>query len=390
MARRVGIGLIGTGWMGKVHSMSFRTALLAFGPEPAEPVLEIVASTRRDRAEQVAREWGYSRSTDDWRAVVNDSRVDVVDICTPNDSHFEIGMAAIEAGKHVYCEKPMATTLEHARLMAQAARARGVITLVGFNYIQNPVHTLARTALRRGDIGEIKHARVFFKSGYMANPDMPHSWRNDRETAGSGAIGDIGSHCMSYFFHLIPEAVEQVFCNLETVIKDRPMGSEDGASRYGARSEDNRRVLNTTDDIGTAVFKFPGGSGLLEVSRVSAGAQFDIGYEIVGTSGMLRYNYDHINDLYLSENSGPPEFRGMRRVPSGPDDPRYAALLPAAGLGLGYNDFKAMEARELLAAIGENRAAHPDFDFGLRVQSVIEACERSHETMAWARVDNSA
>ena len=386
MNGRLRVGLVGTGWMGKVHSMSFRTAHLAFGPEPLEPSLEIVASSNRVRAERVAREWGYRRATDDWRRVVEDDQVDVVDICTANDSHFDIAMAAIAAGKHVYCEKPLATNADHARQMADAARKKGLITLVGFNYIQNPVHALAISTLRNGDVGEVKHARVFFKSDYMADPDMPHSWRNERDRAGAGVIGDVGSHCLSYYFHLVGARIDEVFCNLETVVHDRPIGSADGAIRYDARNHDARRVPNTTDDIGTAVFKFPGGAGLIEASRVSPGAHFDIGYEIIGTRGMLRYSYDNINDLYLYRGEGPENFRGFKRIAAGPGNPMYAAMLPAAGLALGYNDFKAIEARELITAIAENRPAHPDFNFGYQVQRVVEACQRSHDQRRWVRL----
>ena len=311
MSRPVRIGLIGTGWMGKVHSMSFKTAHLAFGPDPVEPRLEFVASSDRGRAERVAREWGFRRATDDWRRVVEDPNVDVVDVCTANDSHFQIAMAAIAAGKHVYCEKPMATHVDHARQMAEAARIKGVITLVGFNYIQNPVHSLALSVLRHGEIGDVKHMRVCFKSDYMADPDMPHSWRNEKDRAGAGVIGDVGSHCLSYYMHLVGKEIEEVFCNLEIVVHDRPIGSADGAIRYDARSTDTRRIPNTTDDIGTVIFKFAGGAGLIETSRVSPGAHFDIGYEIVGTRGMLRYSYDHINDLNVYRAEGPAEFRGF-------------------------------------------------------------------------------
>ena len=136
------------------------------------------------------------------------------------------------------------------------------------------------------------------------------------------------------------------------------------------------------------MFKFAGGAGLIEASRVSPGAHFDIGYEIIGTSGMLRYSYDNINDLYIYHGEGADGFRGFKRVAAGPSNPLYAALLPAAGLALGYNDFKAIEARELISAIAENRPAHPDFDFGYQVQRAVEACQRSHDERRWVRVSD--
>jgi predicted dehydrogenase len=202
--------------------------------------------------------------------------------------------------------------------MAEAARKNGLITLVGFNYIQNPVHALAVSALRKGQIGEVKHARVYFKSDYMADPDMPHSWRNEKSRAGAGVIGDVGSHCLSYYFHLIGKQIDEVFCNLETVVHDRPIGSTDGAIRYDARSSAARRIPNTADDIGTAVFKFAGGAGLIEASRVSPGAHFDIGYEIIGTSGMLRIRTTTSTTSTSITGKPPTGFAASNAWPPGP------------------------------------------------------------------------
>ncbi|MBV8566233.1 MAG: Gfo/Idh/MocA family oxidoreductase [Methylobacteriaceae bacterium] len=384
--RTLRIGMVGAGWMGKVHSMSYRTARSAFGPEPAAPVLASIADVSLELAQKGAGEFGYERAVSDWREIIDDKSIEIVDICTPNDMHFDVAMAAIAAGKHVYCEKPLANSVDHARQMARAAERAGVTTLVGFNYIQNPVHALARQALRRGDIGEVIYARLFFNSDFMADRNLQHTWRNDAARAGSGVIGDIGAHCLSYFFYLVEQEIEEVFCNLETVIADHPAPLVSGGFRLDSVGDASRRVKNTTDDIATVIFKFAGGSGHIEASRVSAGIKFEIGYDIVGTQGSLRYSYDRINDICISRHSGPPESWGMTRIEMGPSDPRYAAFLPVSGLGLGYNDYKAIEAREMIAAVGEGRKAMPDFGFGLRVQEVVEACERSHAKRAWVRV----
>jgi predicted dehydrogenase len=385
--RQVRIGLVGAGWMGKVHSMSYRTARSAFGLEPAEPVLAAIADVNIELAEKAAREYGYERAVADWQAIVDDPTIDIVDICTPNDMHFDVAMAAIEAGKHVYCEKPLANTVEHARLMAEAAEARGVTTLVGFNYIQNPVHGLARTVIGRGDIGDVNYVRLFFLCDFMSDPNLQHTWRNDLKRAGSGVIGDIGAHCMSYFYYLIDRKVEEVFCHLETVIPDRAAPLASGAFRLGAEGDKTRRIKNTTDDIATVIFRFAGGgSGHMDLSRVTTGIRYDIGYDISGTTGTVRYSYNRINDIQVYRETGPGELRGFSHIEMGPSDPRFAALHPVSGLGLGYNDYKAIEAREMIAAVAEGRKAFPDFAFGYRIQRVVEACQRSHEQRAWVKV----
>ena len=386
--RELRIGVVGAGWMGKVHAMSYRTARSAFGPDPATPVLAAVADLNIGMAERAAHECGFDRAVADWRTIIDDPTIDIVDICTPNDMHFDVAMAAIAAGKHVYCEKPLANTVDLARQMAEAAERRGVTTLVGFNYIQNPVHGLGRAAIARGDLGDLTYVRLFFNSDFMADRDLQHTWRNDIARAGSGVIGDIGAHCLSYFFHLTGREVEEVFCTLQFVVPDHAAALAEGGFRLGAQGDPTRRVANTTDDIATVMFRFSGGGiGHMEMSRVSTGIRFDIGYDIVGSNGTLRYDYERINDLDLYRGSGPTEARGFKRMQMGPTDPRYAALLPVSGLGLGYNDYKAMEAREMIEAVAAGRPAYPDFGFGHRVQRVVDACQRSHDARAWMKVE---
>ncbi|NJM91394.1 MAG: Gfo/Idh/MocA family oxidoreductase [Rhodospirillaceae bacterium] len=332
-------------------------------------------------------ECSFDKATTDWREIIDDPKVDIVDICTPNDMHFDVAMAAIEAGKHVYCEKPLANTVDLARQMTEAAGKAGTITLVGFNYIQNPVHGLAKAAFERGEIGDPRYMRIFFNCDFMADPNLQHSWRNDIGRAGSGMIGDVGAHCLSYFFYLLDREVEEVMCVTANVIPDRPAPLAASGFKLGAEGDRNRRIPNTTDDMATVLFRFAGGGlGHFECSRVSTGIRFDIGYDLIGTTGSLRYSYERINDIQLYREQGPVEGRGFTRIQMGPSDPRYAAMQPVSGLGLGYNDYKAIEAREMLVAVAEGRKAWPDFAFGYRVQNVVEACMQSDRERAWVRV----
>ena len=387
--RKLRIGLIGAGWMGKVHSMSYRTAQSAFGPEPAVPVLATIADINYDIAEKAARDFGYERAAKDWREIVDDPSIDIVDICTPNDMHFEVAMAAIEAGKHVNCEKPLANQLDHARQMAEAAKKKGVTTIVGFNYIQNPVHVLSRDTIRRGDIGHVNHVRLFFVCDFMSDPNLPHTWRNDLSRAGSGMIGDVGAHCLSYFYYLLDRHIEEVFCQLETVIPDHAAPVGDGGFRLDAAGDKSKRIKNTTDDIATVIFHFSGGgSAEMSLNRVATGIRFNIGYDVMGSLGTVRYSYDRINDIQIYRSTGEPTDRGFTHIEMGPSDPRYSAFLPVSGLGLGYNDYKAIEAREMMVAVCEGRPAFPDFSFGYRIQRIIVACQKSHETRSWVKVDD--
>lgn len=385
--RELRIGVVGAGWMGKVHAMAYRMARQAFGPEPAVPVLDTIADLDAGLAEAGASECGFRHSTTDWREVVDDPAIDIVDICTPNDMHVDVALAALAAGKHVYCEKPLANSVEDARRMTEAAERAGVATLVGFNYIQNPVHGLARAAIERGEIGEPRYMRLFFNGDFMADPRLRHSWRNDKARAGSGVIGDVGAHCLSYFFYLLDREVEEVMTSLATAIPDHPAPLAAGGFKLGAAGDPSRRIANTTDDMATTLFRFAGGGmGHFECSRVATGIRFEIGYDLIGANGSLRYDYSRINDIELYREEGPVEQRGFKRIQMGPSDPRYAAMQPVAGLGLGYNDYKAIEAREMLMAVAEGRPAFPDFAFGYRVQRVVEACIRSSTERRWVAV----
>ena len=389
--RELKIGLIGAGWMGKAHAMCYRAQPLAFGAQPAVPVLEVLADVNDDIASRAAREFGFRRHTADWREVVDDLAVDIVDIDTPNDLHFEMAMAAIANGKHVYCEKPLANDAKEAFAMAAAAEKAGVITMMGFNYIKNPVQTLARRLVADGEIGAPNYYRGSFSADFLGRPDIPFSWRNDRAQAGSGVIGDLGAHCFAYLQHVTQQPVEEVVCNLEIVIPERPAPAAHGGFSQDTAGGSGQMVQVDTDDLATAMFKTSGGlNGHMEMSRVSIGKRMDIGYELTGTQGALRYFYDRINDLQVYKEDGDPGTRGFKHIAMGPTDPRYAAFYPVPGLGAGYNDFKVMEVQDLIEAVAAGQPAYPDFRFAAEVQRVIDACLLSDAERRWVKVSEIA
>ncbi|MGD9538901.1 MAG: Gfo/Idh/MocA family protein [Alphaproteobacteria bacterium] len=384
------IGLIGAGWMGKTHAMCYRAAPLAFGGKPAVPVLEVLADVNEEIAARSAKEFGFKRHARDWRTVIEDPKVDIVDINTPNDIHFDIAMAAIAAGKHVYCEKPLANDAATAFKMAKAAEEAGVITMVGFNYIKNPVQTLARKLIADGEVGAASYYRGVFNSDFLGRPDIPFSWRNEKAKAGSGVIGDIGAHCFAYFSHLVRQPVEAVLCDLRIIIPERPEPQALGGFSQDASGGGKKRKVET-DDLATVLFRAAGGvTGHMEMSRVSLGKRFEIGYDLTGTKGALRYQYDRINQLQLYTESGAQETKGFKSIEMGPTDPRFAAFFPVPGLGAGYNDYKVMEVQDLIEAVAAGKPAYPDFRWAAEVQRVIDACILSDAEQRWVKVSEIA
>ena len=384
--REIRIGLIGAGWMGKAHSVAYRNVAAVFGTEPAVPKLEVVADLNPEWAKAAAQNLGFARWTADWREVVQDPRVDAVDITAPNHVHAEVALAALAAGKPVYCEKPLANTAAETGPMAEAAKAAGVVTLVGFNYLKNPAHPYARELIRSGELGEITLFRGTFDQDLQADPDFPFTWRHERKIAGTGTLGDMASHTQAFAQYLVGDTVE-VCGLLETFIRERPVAaSGTGQSSRAGAGAPVRPVEN--DDVTQYLMRFASGAiGTIGSSRVGTGRKLGLDYEIQGTKGALRFTQERMNELQLYRHTDPAAERGYKCVYIGPDHPGYAAFHPIPGIGLGYNDQKIIEARELIAAVAEGRPAEPDFAFGHAVTRVLDAVQRSAEERRWVKLD---
>ncbi|MCE8035915.1 Gfo/Idh/MocA family oxidoreductase [Billgrantia tianxiuensis] len=368
-------GLIGTGYMGKAHAIALRAAPTVF-PLPAHPVCELLAEVDGELAARKARELGFARATGDWKALVSDPEVDVVDICSPNYLHKEMALAAIEAGKHVYAEKPLALSSADAQEMVEAAERAGVKTLVGFNYIRNSATQLAREIIASGEIGELIHFRGRHNEDYMSDPAKPLDWHAQRVTAGAGALGDVGSHILNMAEYLTGQRISEVFGQLQTVIPRRPL--PDGRGGMG-------EVEN--DDQAQALLRFDGGLiGNIETSRVATGRKMGLAYTIIGTNGSIIFDQERMSELQLYKHAGPEGRRGFRTLLMGPEHPDYAAFSPAAGHGLGYNDQKIIEIRDLVEGIVAGKPLYPDFREAWRVNRMINAIERSHAEGRWVSV----
>lgn len=375
--------------MGKAHATAFKNVPLVFGNEPGRPVLEIVADVDANAVEKWAGEFGFARWTTHWQEIIEDPRVHLVDITTPNHLHAEMAIAAAQAGKHIYCEKPLATTSADAASIVAAVEKSGVITIVGFNYLKNPAQAFARQLIESEELGEVTLFRGTFDQDFLANPDVPFSWRLDRKLAGTGALGDLGSHTIAFAHFLVGDIVE--VCGVEaTKIKDRVVpasGSGYAASvKQTAQSNAKKRAVEN-EDIMEFLVRFDNGAiGTIGTSRIGMGRKLGLTYEIQGTRGSLFYTQERMNEIKLYRHTDPDREKGYKTVYIGPEHPGYKAFFGLAGIGLGYNDQKIIEAHDLITGIALNQPVQPDVRFAYHVNKVIDAADLSCQEHRWVRV----
>ncbi|GAK72825.1 Gfo/Idh/MocA family oxidoreductase [Agrobacterium rubi] len=385
--KTLNIGLIGSGFMGQAHSDAYRRAGMLYRDLPAVPRLCLLADATDELAADAAARFGFERSTGDWRKLVEDPEIDVVDITSPNSMHHEMAMAAIAAGKHVYCEKPLSVTLEEAEEMAAAARSKGVKTMVAFNNIKTPAAMLAKQLIDKGDIGTPTRFRGWFDQGFFSDPELPFSWRCTRKDAGSGALGDLGSHVISVAQYLMGD-FESVIAQTQTFFPTRPVPR--GGSGYGAKagSEAPRAVVENEDQIQTLVRFASGAGGTIEASRVAAGKVFGIYWEVSGTEGTILMDGERFNELKISRFNDPKPDRGFKTIYAGSQVSQFSAFFgfDFAGGGLGYFDVKVIEVRDLIEGIVNDDDCFPNFEFGLANERIIDAMELSLETKTWQTI----
>jgi len=376
--KKMRVGLVGSGYMGKAHAIAYRNAIAAFAIPQGQLHCEMLADATPELAEMKALELGFQRSTGDWKSLIHDPNIDVVDICAPNFLHKEIALAAIAAGKHVYSEKPLALNAADAREMTEAAERAGVKTLVGFNYIKNPTVQFAKQLIARGDIGEVVHFRGVFNEDYLADANLPFSWRLQKQFAGTGALNDLASHLVQLAIHLVAPIVS-LCADLKVVHQYRPLSSNDAKAGVG-------EVEN--DDQAHMMVRFANGAqGTLEASRIAWGRKNGLSFEITGTKGSLIFDQETLSELSLYIAEGNPQTQGFKRILVGPEHPDYQAFCVSAGHGLGFNDMKAVEIRDLFQGIVHDVPLWPDFRAATQVNIILDSVVESYEKKAWVEVE---
>jgi predicted dehydrogenase len=380
MERKLGIGVIGLGWMGRVHSSSYKRVVEHFpglGVRPRLVVASDVSAERRQHAALV----GFERTTEDWRAVIDDPAVDVVSVTAPNSLHRAIAIAAIEAGKHVWVEKPVGRGLEDTEAVADAARKAGVINAVGFCYRFAPAVERARQLIAAGEIGEVNHFRGVFLADYANRPDSAASWRFFREDAGSGALGDLMAHIVD-MTHFLVGPIERLSGRTATMIPRRPKLPL-GEGTHFSRVETDELVDVENEDWAGALFEFENGTvGSLEASRVVVGPRVRMRFEAHGTTGALAWELERMNELERFRLSDGAD-QGYTTIFAGPEHGEFAAFQPGAGVPMGYDDLRVIEAYNFLAAIRDGEQRGPGLDEMVTTARVLEAIERSAASGAW-------
>lgn len=372
MKGSIGVGLIGTGYMGKCHALAWNSVKAVFGDVP-RPRLVHLAEVSSDLAMRRAEEFGFARATDDWRAVVADPDVEVVSITTPNAFHAEMAIAALEAGKHVWCEKPMATVFADAQRMAKAARDSGRVAILGYNYIQNPMIRHIGRLLEEGAIGTVNHIRLEMDEDFMADPQVLFYWKSEA-SSGYGALDDFGVHPLS-LLRVLFGGVRRVFAHMSKPYADRP-------------TKGGRRAVET-HDVASALFDLENGaSGVLCVNRSAWGRKGRIALQIFGSTGSIIYDQERMNEVQLYTTDDRPTEQGYRTILAAPHHAPYERFIPAPGHGLGFNDLKIIEAHELLNAISGQPARVIDFAQGLEIERTVHAMARSHGEGGWVDVQS--
>ena len=382
--------MIGHGFMGAAHSQGWRVAPRFFDLA-AQPEMSVLVGRNAAGAAAAAHKWGWTESATDWRSVIERSDIDVIDIVTPGDSHAEIAIAALNTGKHVLCEKPLANTVAEAMAMTDAAEraaVNGVFAMVGFTYRRVPAATLARDFVAAGKVGDIRQVRVNYLQDWLVDPESPITWRLKKEIAGSGALGDIGAHAIDLAQYITGQRLTAVSATIETIVKERPLLAESIGLSGTAGAE---RGAVTVDDVALFTGRFDSGAlGSFEATRFSTGRKNALRVEVAGSAGAISFDLEDLNTLGYYDATAPAGQQGFTKIlVTEPEHPYISAWWPAGHM-LGYEHAFSHQARDFVDAIAAGKPPTPSFYDGLQVQHVLEAVETSsgHDS-AWTPTSTS-
>ena len=374
--KEIRIGVIGAGWMARAHTMAFKNAVSVFGTDSGVPVCELIADNNEELAKNACKALGYKRYTTNWKDVIIDPDIDLVDIATPNFLHYEMAKAALEQGKNIFCEKPLSLSGEQSRELAEIAAKKGVLNYVGFSNVMNPATAYIKDLIDSGDLGEIMRVTATYDQDMLLDPKIAITWRHKRASAGSGALGDLCSHLLSVSQVLLGD-IDEVIGVDSVVIGERPV-------REG--SSDMEKVEN--EDIVTFLAKYANGAiGTFGSSRVATGRKNFYFIEIQGTMGSIIYDLERMGEVqvYFKKDEG--RDAGFRRVYLNPYHKGYSAFQPAAGIAIAFDDMKILQAHEIMSALTNKTDYLCDFALGAKVDSVNDAVLKSIETRSWEKTN---
>ena len=368
----IGVGLVGYKFMGRAHSNAYRQVGRFFDLE-LSPRMRAICGRDEAAVRDAAASLGWEGYETDYRRLLERDDIGLVDVATPGNTHHEIAIAALEVGKHVLCEKPLANTLREAREMLDAARAAGTVNMVCFNYRRAPAVQLAKKLIDEGRLGEVRHWRAAYLQDFILDPELPLIWRFRREIAGSGALGDIGAHLID-LAHFLVGPIREVVGTTETFIGERSLEEASGMGRV------------SVDDAAAFLARFENGAmGTFEATRLASGRKNHNSFEINGSKGSLAFDLERMNELEVYLEDDAPEVRGFRTVlVTEPDHPYMGGWWPPGHI-IGYEHTFTHTVKDLFDGIAEGKSPAPTFEDGYRCQAVLEAVERSVESATWTR-----
>ena len=378
------IGMIGYSFMGKAHSNGFRQVPAFFPELDVKPILKVICGRDRDAVQRAAQTYGWEESETDWEKVIARDDIDVIDICTPGNLHLPMAKAALEAGKHVICEKPLANTLAEARELLSVAANASQKTMVAFNYRRVPAVALARQLIAEGRIGEIYHWRAVYLQDWIIDPDYPLVWRLEKDKAGSGPHGDLNAHIIDLALHLVGD-IDSVVGADTTFIEERPTLDAVDAGLGAKGGETMGRV--TVDDATLFLARFANGAlGSFEATRFAAGRRNHNRFEINGSRGSLAFNLEKMNELQFYSREDEDHIQGFREIIVGEGNQPFMSAWWPPGHIIGWEHTFTHEFRDFFEAIARDEAFSPDFAEGTKVQAVLEAVVDSAKSKSWMDV----
>ncbi|MFI0797104.1 Gfo/Idh/MocA family protein [Micromonospora rubida] len=390
--------MIGYAFMGAAHSQAWRTVNRVYDL-PARVRMSLVCGRDTAKVAAAADRLGWEAHTTDWRRLVESDEIDVVDVCTPGDSHAEIALAALAAGKHVLCEKPLANTVAEARAMAAAAataRASGVRSMCGFNYRRVPAVAMMRRLIADGRLGTVRHVRAAYLQDWIVDPQFPLVWRLQRDRAGSGALGDIGAHIIDLTQFVTGQRITGVSAVTETFVKERPLSAASsglaGQATNGAGPVDGHGPATgtvTVDDAAVFVARLDGGAlATYEASRFATGRKNALRVEINGSLGTVAFDLERLNELEFYDATRPAAEQGFTRILMTEEDHPYMSAWWPPGHIIGYEHSFTHQMRDFVEAVATGVDPAPSFADGLQVQLVLDAVIRSAELgSSWTDVE---
>jgi predicted dehydrogenase len=375
--KEIRVALIGCKFMGVAHSNAFRNADLWFDL-PVNVRLKVVCARNMEHLGTFARRYGWEEIETDWRKIAVREDVDLISIAAPGNLHRDIALAAARHNKHVLCEKPLANNLTEAREMLKAVKQAGVRHCCGYSYRFTPATAFAAQLVRERRLGRIVHLHARYAQDWASNPDFPMSWRFDKAVAGSGSLGDICAHSIDLAHFITGMNFQEVIGHLQNVVPERPAKAD---------HPQTGKLPVTVDDVAQFLCRFDNGAtGCFEATRMATGRKNHNCIEINGDRGSLYWDFEEQNYLYFYDGARPVLEQGFAKINVTHDLHPYGGGPWPQGHGIGYADTFVIEVAEFLRAIGEGKPFHPDFEDGLRTQSVLDAIERSATERRWVSV----